>query len=144
MRVPIEIASESRPIYRSRLWEMATGDLMAGCGRTFLLVPMALVIGALILLVDLILSALWRPVGVELAAIAMGVGCFVGAHYRYARVEQNPFGSVVNGVYREPVRNPRILFLADGSLLSGVCYFVVVARFWDILWALPSLLRAIF
>jgi hypothetical protein len=146
MRVSLQTARESRAIYRARLWELTTGDLLAGFGRGCMIFPATLIIGVTLFFLDTILGFFGVSLGVEMSVMLMGVGTFLSARHVYRRTEQNPFGSVVNGVYRPPLRNPKMLFLADGFLYSGLGYFFIAASFtpFELLAALSRMVRLLF
>jgi hypothetical protein len=146
MRVPLREAKESRAIYRARLWEMSTGDLMAGFGRGCLIVPVTLVVGMVLFLLDAILGLAGFSIGLELSVIFIGMGALLGGHYLYRRAEHNPFGSIENGVHHPPMRNPKRLFIADGLLYSGIGYFFISATFsvFELLRGLSRIFRVLF
>lgn len=146
MRVPLQIARESRAMYRARLWENSTGDLMAGVGRGCIIFPATLIVGVMLFLIDTVLGFVSVSIGVELAVLFMGAGVFVSARHIYRRTERNPFGAIVNGAYQPPPRNPKMLFIADALLYSGLGYFFVAASFtpFELLGGLARIVRLLF
>jgi hypothetical protein len=89
MRVSLQTARESRAIYRARLWELTTGDLLAGFGRGCMIFPATLIIGVTLFFLDTILGFFGVSLGVEMSVMLIGVGMFLSARH----------------VYRPPLRN---------------------------------------